>query len=91
MPRRSGKGRSGPDLCWLPNSCFRYSARGHQTVEQKAVIASALRDKVWPLLDAGKIRPLIHATLPLAEAAAAYRLMESSQHMGKIVLTVEGD
>ena len=57
-------------------------------VAQKAEIARALADKVWPLLDQGKIKPLIHQTFPLAEAAAAHRLMESSAHIGKIVLTV---
>jgi NADPH2:quinone reductase len=57
-------------------------------IEQKAEIARALADKVWPLLDQGKIKPIIHATFPLAEAAAAHRLMESSGHIGKIVLTV---
>lgn len=55
----------------------------------KARLAAALKDKVWPLLDAGRVRPVIHAMLPLAEAAAAHRLMESSAHIGKIVLTPE--
>jgi len=59
-----------------------------RSIEQKGLIASALEAKVWPLLAAGKVRPLIHATFPLREAAAAHRLMESSQHVGKIVLTV---
>jgi len=59
-----------------------------RSVEQKAEIARPLREKVWPLLDQGKIKPLIHATFPLAEAAAAHRLMESSAHIGKIILTV---
>jgi putative PIG3 family NAD(P)H quinone oxidoreductase len=59
-----------------------------RTVAQKAAIADGLRRQVWPLLDAGKVRPLVHATFPLAEAAAAHRLMESSAHVGKIVLTV---
>ena len=57
-------------------------------VAQKAEIARALAVKVWPLLDQGKIKPLIHQTFPLADAAAAHRLMESSEHIGKIVLTV---
>jgi putative PIG3 family NAD(P)H quinone oxidoreductase len=57
-------------------------------VADKAEIARALADQVWPLLDQGKIKPVIHATFPLAEAAAAHRLMESSGHIGKIVLTV---
>ena len=54
----------------------------------KAAIADALRARVWPLVDSGAIRPVIHTTFPLAEAAAAHRLMESSEHIGKIVLTV---
>ncbi len=57
-------------------------------VDQKAELARALDAKVWPLLDQGKIKPIIHATFPLADAAAAHRLMESSGHIGKIVLTV---
>jgi putative PIG3 family NAD(P)H quinone oxidoreductase len=59
-----------------------------RTVAQKGAIAAALRDKVWPLLDAGRVAPVIHATLPLAKAADAHRLMESSAHIGKIVLVV---
>ncbi len=58
-----------------------------RSVAEKAVIADALRAKVWPLLAAGKVKPLIHATFPLADAAGAHRLMESSAHIGKIVLT----
>ena len=58
-----------------------------RSVEQKAAIAQALETKVWPLLAAGRVKPLIHATFPLREAAAAHRLMESSAHIGKIVLT----
>jgi putative PIG3 family NAD(P)H quinone oxidoreductase len=54
----------------------------------KAAIADALRRNVWPLLASGRVRPVIHATFPLAEAAAAQRLMESSAHIGKIVLTL---
>jgi len=53
----------------------------------KAAIASALRAKVWPLLAAGSIRPVIHSTFPAADAAQAHTLMESNQHIGKIVLT----
>jgi NADPH2:quinone reductase len=60
-----------------------------RTVEQKSHIARALRREVWPLLEAWKVKPVIHSTFPLAEAAAAHRLMESSQHIGKIVLTVQ--
>ena len=55
-------------------------------VAEKAAIARNLRDKVWPLIEAGKVRPVIDRTFPLAEAAAAHRLMESSTHIGKILL-----
>lgn len=53
----------------------------------KAQIAQALQREVWPLLASGAIRPVIHSTFPAAEAAAAHALMESRQHVGKIVLT----
>ncbi|HEX7970168.1 MAG TPA: NAD(P)H-quinone oxidoreductase [Stellaceae bacterium] len=59
-----------------------------RTVEQKGAIAAALRRQVWPLLDQGKVKPQIYRTFPLTEAADAHRLMESSAHIGKIVLTV---
>ncbi|MBL8511568.1 MAG: NAD(P)H-quinone oxidoreductase [Betaproteobacteria bacterium] len=55
---------------------------------QKAAIAQALRERVWPLLAAGTIKPVIHRVYPLAEVAAAHRLMESSAHIGKIMLAV---
>jgi NADPH:quinone reductase len=57
-------------------------------VEFKAAIARSLREKVWPLLDAGTIKPVIHATFPLADAAKAHAMMEAGEHIGKIVLTV---
>ena len=60
-----------------------------RTVEQKAEIAAELRAKVWPLIEAGKVRPLIYKTFPLAEAAAAHALMETSTHIGKILLICE--
>ncbi len=56
----------------------------------KAAIAENLRAKVWPLLDQGNIKTVVHKTFPLAEAAAAHRLMESSAHIGKIMLGVAG-
>jgi putative PIG3 family NAD(P)H quinone oxidoreductase len=58
-----------------------------RTVEQKGAIAAALREKVWPLLASGKVKPQIYKTFPLVEAAGAHRLLESSEHIGKIVLT----
>lgn len=56
--------------------------------EEKGAIAQGLREHVWPLLEAGTVAPVIHATFPLADAAGAHRLMESGVHVGKIVLTV---
>jgi NADPH:quinone reductase len=55
---------------------------------EKGAIAAALKERVWPLLASGAIRPVIHAVVPLEGAAAAHRLMESSEHIGKIVLEV---
>ena len=59
-----------------------------RSVAEKGAIAAALRQNVWPLLDAGTVAPVIHSTFPLARAADAHRLMESNAHIGKIVLTV---
>lgn len=59
-----------------------------RTVAEKAAIAAKLEEKVWPLIASGQIRPQIHAEFPLAEAAAAHAMMESSSHIGKIVLTL---
>jgi len=59
-----------------------------RTVEQKGAIAAELAREVWPLLASGRVKPLIHKTFPLAQAAEAHRLMESSTHVGKIVLTI---
>ncbi len=57
-----------------------------RSVAEKGAIAQSLREKVWPLLDSGKVAPVMFRTFPLAEAASAHRLMESSSHIGKIVL-----
>ena len=59
-----------------------------RTVAQKGAIAAAVHKNVWPLLSSGRVKPIIHATFPLADAAEAHRLMESSSHVGKIVLTM---
>jgi NADPH2:quinone reductase len=57
-----------------------------RSVEEKGQIASALRREVWPLLEQGTVKPVVYKTFPLRDAAAAHRLMESSEHVGKIVL-----
>ena len=57
-------------------------------VADKAAIAGALQAKVWPLLEAGKVRPVIDSTFPLAKASDAHARMETSLHIGKIMLEV---
>jgi NADPH2:quinone reductase len=57
-----------------------------QTIEQKGEIANALEERIWPLIEAGDIKPVIDTIFPLADAAEAHRLMESSRHIGKIML-----
>ena len=59
-----------------------------RSVADKAAIARLVREKAWPLIEAGSIRTVIDRTFPLVEVAAAHRLMESSQHIGKILLTI---
>jgi putative PIG3 family NAD(P)H quinone oxidoreductase len=56
--------------------------------DEKATIVAAVREHVWPLVDVGRVRPIVHARLPLAEAAEAHRMLEESSHIGKVVLTV---
>jgi NADPH2:quinone reductase len=54
----------------------------------KGAIAARLRERIWPLIEAGKIRPVIYKSFALAEAAEAHRLMETNAHIGKLVLTL---
>lgn len=60
-----------------------------RSVEEKARIARSLREHVWPLLDAGAVKPIIDRVFPLEQAAEAHRLMESNRHIGKLVLQVK--
>ena len=55
---------------------------------EKAAIVAAVHEHVWPLVEEGRVRPVVHRTYPLAEAAAAHEEMESSRHIGKILLTL---
>jgi NADPH2:quinone reductase len=59
-----------------------------RTAAQKGAIAQSLLAKAWPLLESKAVAPVIHGVFPMAEAPAAHRLMESSEHIGKIVMTV---
>jgi NADPH:quinone reductase len=58
-----------------------------RSIEEKGALAAEVREHVWPLLESGTVRPIIHATFPLREAAAAHRVMDASTHVGKLVLT----
>jgi len=58
-----------------------------QSIEAKAAMAMALRMTIWPLLEAGKVRPVIYKTFPLAQAAQAHAELEKGAHIGKIILT----
>jgi len=55
-------------------------------VAEKGAIAAELREHVWPLLESGVVKPIVHATFPLREASEAHRVMESSTHIGKLLL-----
>jgi putative PIG3 family NAD(P)H quinone oxidoreductase len=72
----------------LKRLTFTGSTLRPRTIEQKAAIADALARDVWPLFESGQLRTYLYRTFPLAEARAAHELMESSTHIGKIVLEV---
>jgi NADPH:quinone reductase len=86
------EGSKVPEFDLVPILVRRLTVTGStmrpRTTAQKGAIAAELLARVWPVLDAGRCAPVIHATFPLAQVAEAHRLMESSQHIGKIVLTV---
>jgi NADPH2:quinone reductase len=86
------QGSKVPQFDFMPVMVRRLTITGStlrpRTIEQKAAIARSLRDRVWPLLEAGKVKVVIHRIFPLAEAAASHRLIEQSQHIGKILLQV---
>jgi len=66
---------------WIIGSTLR-----PRSIAYKTVIAQELRERVWPLIEAGKVKPVIHTVFPATQAAQAHALMESSVHVGKIVL-----
>lgn len=86
------QGSKIPDFDMLPVMVRRLTMTGStmrpRTTAQKGAIAASLREKVWPVLNEGRCGPVIYATFPLDQAAEAHRLMESSVHVGKIMLTL---
>jgi NADPH2:quinone reductase len=87
------QGNKVSDFNFLPVMLRRLTITGStlrpRTVEEKASIASALREDVWPLLESGKIRIVVHKIFSVSEVAEAHRMMERSEHAGKIVLSFE--
>ena len=85
-------GGTRAEMDWRPVMVKRLTITGStlrpRTVEEKGEIAAALRKHVWPLLESGRIRPVISKVFPLERAAEAHALMESSKHIGKIMLEV---
>ncbi|MDA1090710.1 MAG: NAD(P)H-quinone oxidoreductase [Proteobacteria bacterium] len=83
-------GGSKAEINFMPVMLKRLTLTGAtlrpQSIERKGEIARALEKNVWPLIANAKMAPVIHATFPLKNAADAHKLMESSQHIGKIVL-----
>ena len=80
------------EVDWMPIMMKRLTVTGStmraSPTARKAEIANSLREKVWPLIESRAVKPVVHRVFPLAEAAAAHALMESSQHVGKIMLSV---
>ncbi len=80
------------DIDFMPVMLRRLTITGStlrpRSVELKSKIAESLRQNVWPLLEKGAVRPVIHATFPLEQAREAHQLMESSAHQGKIMLEI---
>jgi len=87
------EGSKPADLDLLPMMIKRLTITGStlrpRSLADKAAIATSLREKVWPLLESGKIKPVVHATFPMKDVAKAHELMESSRHIGKIMLAVK--
>jgi NADPH:quinone reductase-like Zn-dependent oxidoreductase len=87
------QGNTVSNFDFLPIMIRRLTVTGStlrpRTVEEKANIAQALRENVWPLLESGQVKVVVYKIFDLSEAAEAHRTIESGQHIGKIVLRVE--
>jgi NADPH:quinone reductase-like Zn-dependent oxidoreductase len=77
------------DLLMRKRLTYTGSTLRPRSIEEKARIAQSLQQAIWPEVSSGRIRPIIHAEFDLSEVRAAHALMESSQHVGKIVLKVQ--
>jgi NADPH:quinone reductase len=86
------QGSKIPEFDFMPVMVRRLTITGStlrpRSIEQKAAIARSVRENVWPLLESGKVKVVIHQVFPLAQAAEAHRLLERSQHIGKVLLQV---
>ena len=87
------QGSTLSDFDFMPIMVRRLTVTGStlrpQSVEAKANITHALRERVWPLLESGEIKIVIDKVFPVSEVAEAHRLMERNEHLGKIVLSFE--
>ena len=86
--QRSAKAEINLSLIMRKRLTLTGSTLRNRPVEEKAALANALRTEVWPLIERKIVRPIVHTTFPLDQAPEAHRLLESSTHIGKIVLTV---
>ena len=73
--------------CWPSGRAIAATSLRSRPLAEKAEIVRGVRDEVWPLVEAGRIRPIMDRRLPMTEAAQAHRLVESSDHFGKVLLT----
>jgi putative PIG3 family NAD(P)H quinone oxidoreductase len=84
---------SRAEVDWMPIMFKRLTVTGStmraSPAERKTAIAASLAERVWPLFEAGRLKPVIYRVFPLADASAAHALMESSAHIGKIILEVD--
>jgi NADPH2:quinone reductase len=86
--QRGTKAQIPVHLLMIKQIIFTGSTLRPRPVSEKALITEQLRDKAWPLIESGAVKPLIYECFPLEDAAKAHALMDSSAHIGKIVLTV---
>ena len=81
--------RQRRNLARPERSTEKQNGRTQRTNDEKGAIRDALRREVWPLIESGKIKPVVDRTYPLAEAGAAHKRMAGSEHIGKILLRID--